>query len=81
MRSAFAKSPPNFSRSHRIAACTSTKLIDQSKDTPKPDSLFFAVRGGYTNALFNEQLVSREKMLEKLERLNAKMEREFPSMG
>jgi hypothetical protein len=56
-------------------------LIDQSKDTPKPDSLFFAVRGGYTNALFNEQLVSREKMLEKLERLNAKMEREFPSMG
>jgi hypothetical protein len=41
----------------------------------------FAVRGGYTYALFNEQLVSREEMMEKLERLNAKMEQKFPSMG
>jgi hypothetical protein len=41
----------------------------------------FAARGSFTYALFNEQLVSREEMMERLERLNAKMEREFPSMG
>jgi hypothetical protein len=41
----------------------------------------FAVRGGFTYALFNETLVSRAEMLAKLVQLNAKMEREFPSMG
>lgn len=41
----------------------------------------FAVSGGFTNALFNETLVSRDEMMQTLERLNAKMEREFPSMG
>jgi hypothetical protein len=41
----------------------------------------FAVGGGFTNALFNEALVSRDEMMETLKRLNAKMEREFPSTG
>jgi hypothetical protein len=41
----------------------------------------FAVGGGFTNALFNETLVSRDEMMQTLKRLNAKMEREFPSMG
>lgn len=41
----------------------------------------FAVGGGFTNALFNESLVSRDEMLKTLERLNAKMERVHPSIG
>lgn len=41
----------------------------------------FAVGGSFTNALYNETLVSRDEMMETLKRLNAKMEREFPSMG
>jgi hypothetical protein len=41
----------------------------------------FAVGGGFTNALFNETLVSRDEMMQTLKRLNAKMEQEFPSMG
>ena len=41
----------------------------------------FAVSGGYTYALFNETLVSREEMMQTLKRRNAQLEREFPSMG
>jgi len=41
----------------------------------------FAVSGGFTHALFNETLVSREEMMQTLKRLNAQLEREFPSMG
>ena len=41
----------------------------------------FAVSGGFTNALFNESLVSRQEMMDTLKRLNAQQEREFPSMG
>jgi hypothetical protein len=41
----------------------------------------FAVSGGYTYALFNESLVSREEMMQTLKRRNAQLEREFPSMG
>ena len=41
----------------------------------------FAVSGGYTYALFNETLVSRQEMMDTLKRRNAKQERELSSMG
>ena len=40
-----------------------------------------ACGGGYTYALFNETLVSRQEMMDTLKRRNAKQERELSSMG